>query len=127
MPRIRAACVAGCSLAALIAGLTAGCDSSAGPAPVPRSWRMGFSPIPPQQDPTVVFQSLEMWTRRADAAILHIPPPWAALLADTAPAVLIQCDAVPLVNYFRGKGLRVVITVDVTNGLDRSQEAPELV
>src|SRR5690242_16325057 len=127
MPRIRAACVAGCSLAALIAGLTAGCESSAGPAPAPRSWRMGFSPIPPRQDPTVVFQSLEMWTRRADAAILHIPPPWAALLADTAPVVLLQRDAVPLVNYFRGKGLSVVITVDVTDGLDRSKEAPELI
>ena len=69
MPRIRAACVAGCSLAALVVTFAAGCESSAGPAPVPRSWRMGFSPIPPQQDPTVVFQSLETWTKRADSAL----------------------------------------------------------
>src|SRR5690606_24035720 len=33
----------------------------------------------------------------------------------------------PLVQFYRGSGMKVVVTLDVTDGLNRAAEAPELV
>jgi hypothetical protein len=49
------------------------------------------------------------------------------LLADTAAATEVRLARLPLVNYYRAKGLAVVVALDVTNGLDRSAEDPILV
>src|SRR2546422_11077223 len=62
-----------------------------------------------------------------DAAYSHPPPPWAAMIGGTSPAAAVDSVEVPLANYFRAKGLGLVFTVDATDGLDRSKEAPELV
>jgi len=58
---------------------------------------------------------------------MHFEPPWDSLLAGfpADSAVLLQHR--PLVDYYRAKGLALVITLDATNGLDRSAEAPALV
>lgn len=88
---------------------------------------MGFSPLPPKNDPIVVFQSLEMWTRRADAGIMHVQLPWAAMLGGSTAAAEVAKDPLQVANYYRSKGLQVVVTLDPTDGLDRAAEAPELV
>ncbi|MGZ3374131.1 MAG: hypothetical protein ACXU9O_12025 [Gemmatimonadaceae bacterium] len=92
-----------------------------------RSYLMGFSVIPPKPDIKVAVQSLGIWTRRADAAIMHLDVPWALLLAGTSAADALRKDGVDLERYYRSKHLKLVVTIDVTNGLARDSEAPALV
>ena len=93
----------------------------------PRSFRMGFSAIGPDTTHASTFASLEAWTKRADAAIMHVSAPYKALLTGTTATTYVNTVDLPLANYYRGKNLMIVITVDVTNGLDRSAEDPDLV
>jgi hypothetical protein len=88
---------------------------------------MGFSAIPPDTTQASTFASLDAWTKRADAAILHVSAPYKALLNGTTAATYVNTVDLPLANYYRGKNLTIVVTVDVTNGLDRSAEDPDLV
>ncbi|MEO8909032.1 MAG: hypothetical protein ABI408_02230 [Gemmatimonadaceae bacterium] len=113
----------------LAAGL--GCPQNA-PAPkvtrgTPRSYMMGFSVIPPRPDLAIAVGSLDIWTKRADAAIMHLDVPWALLLAGTTPEDALRRDGVDLEHYYRSKHLTLVVTIDVTNGLARESEAPPLV
>ncbi|HVH68758.1 MAG TPA: hypothetical protein VM716_12895 [Gemmatimonadales bacterium] len=110
------------ALAALVA-----CGDGSGPGIASRPFLMGFSAIPPRMDPTIVVPAIDLWSRRADAAIIHASPPWAAMLAGTSPAAAVDTVQVPLASYFRAKGLALVFTVDATDGLNRAAEAPELV
>ena len=97
------------------------------PGPTTRSYRMGFSVIPPSQDTAIVIPALLNWAPHADAAIMHVSPPWAALIsgipADSAVAVV----EMPLVNYYRSEGFDIVFVVDPTDGLNRAAEAPALI
>ncbi|HEY6089783.1 MAG TPA: hypothetical protein VD771_08335 [Gemmatimonadaceae bacterium] len=88
---------------------------------------MGFSVIPPKPDLKIAVQSLEIWTKRADAAIMHLDVPWALLLAGTSPEDALHKDGVDLERYYRSKHLQLVVTIDVTNGLGRESESPALV
>src|SRR5438094_4105079 len=110
---------------------TAGSCSDKGTAPnarlAPRTFRMGFSAIPPDSTQASTFASLDAWTRRADAAIMHVSAPYKALLTGTSASTYVNAVDLPLANYYRGRNLTLVITVDVTNGLDRSAENPDLV
>lgn len=119
------------TLAIALLATLASCSSKVHPtAPgtqAPRSYRMGFSAIPPRADFATLLASLEMWTRRADAAIIHIEPPWDSLLAGTRADSLVMRNLLGLVQYYRGKGLTVVVTIDATNGLDRSADSAPLV
>lgn len=111
----------------LVLALVAACgEGPADPSGPGRTYRMGFSAIPPRPDPAVVIQNLEMWSQRADAAILHIPVPFTELLAGTTATTIVRRDHVELVSYHRGKGQVVAVTIDLTDGLDRTAEAPEL-
>src|SRR3979409_1940817 len=92
-----------------------------------RSYRMGFSVVPPKPDLKIALQSLDIWTKRADAAIMHLDVPWALLLAGTSPEDALRRDGVDLEHYYRSKHLMLVVTIDVTNGLGRESEAPALV
>jgi hypothetical protein len=108
--------------------LIAACgDGGTDPSGSSRSYRMGFSALPPGNDQNVVFQSLEMWAQRADAAILHISIPYTELLAGTSSTTIIQRDHRDLVNYYRAKGQAIAVMLDLTDGLNRAAEAPELV
>ena len=93
----------------------------------PRSFMMGFSVIPPKPDIKIAVRSMEVWTQRADAAIMHLDVPWALLLAGTSPEEALRRDGVDLEHYYRSKHLVLVVTIDVTNGLGRESEAPALV
>ncbi len=105
-----------------------GCGDGNGPGVRPRTFLMGFSAIPPRLDSTAnVIAAINNWVPHADAAIMHVSPPWAALLAGHTPAGAVDTVEVPLANYYRAKGLDIVFTVDATDGLNRAAEAPELV
>lgn len=93
----------------------------------PRSYLMGFSVVPPRPDIKVAVQSMKIWTKRADAAIMHLDVPWALLLAGTSPEDALRKDGLDLEKYYRAKRLKLVVTIDVTNGLGRESEAPALV
>jgi hypothetical protein len=88
---------------------------------------MGFSALPPRLDTAIVVPAINYWAQRADAAIIHASPPWAALIGGVSPATAVDTVQVPLANYFRAKGLALVFTVDATDGLNRAAQAPELV
>ena len=111
-----------------------GCPRASREPPAPdvsssgtRSYRMGFSVIPPKPDLKIALQSLDIWTKRSDAAIMHLDVPWALLLAGTSPEDALRKDGVDLERYYRSKHLQLVVTIDVTNGLGRESEAPALV
>jgi len=93
----------------------------------PRTFRMGFSAVPPDSTQASALASIDQWTRRADAAILHVSVPYRALLGGMSATTYVDSVDIPLVNFYRGRALTIVVTVDVTNGLDRSAEDPDLV
>lgn len=119
-------------LAVLLGALLA-CDGDGNepvgpdPAAPTRTYRMGFSAIPPRPDEQLLLANLAMWSARADAAIMHISPPWAALLSGTSATAAVTANELPLANYYRAKNLQVVVMVDAADGLNRAAEAPELV
>jgi hypothetical protein len=113
--------------AALAAGPLLGCGSGGGEPPGPtRSWQLGFSPNPPRLSVQSVLQGIDLWSRRAELAIIHEELPWAKLLAGQSPDAILDADKVPLVQYLRGKGLGLVFMGDLNDGLARESEAPQL-
>jgi hypothetical protein len=114
----------------LAAGLvTVACGDGGSPGLPPRTFLMGFSAIPPRFDSSTatVIAAINNWVPHADAAIMHVSPPWAAMLAGHTPAGAVDTVELPLAQYYRSKGLDIVFTVDATDGLNRAAEAPELV
>lgn len=98
------------------------------PSPSPtRTWRLGFSPTPPQPTVAAVLAGIELWSRRSELAIIHEDLPWADLLAGQTPQAILQRDKVELVALLRSRGLSLTFMLDLTNGLDRAAEAPALV
>lgn len=116
------------ALGATLAPLAACGGGSAAPAPpaATRAWAMGFSPNPPRATVAAVLQGIDLWSRRAEFAIIHEEPPWTDLLAGMAPEAILQRDKVPLVQVLRGKGLQLVFMGDLNDGLARELEAPKL-
>src|SRR5208283_2271310 len=114
--------------AAILSALSSGCAtrSATSPTVAARTYRMGFSNQPPVLTDSAVVATINLWSKRADAAILHLTPPWTQLLAGGSSDSLVSAQELGLVQYYRSFGLAVVVEVDVTNGLDRSQEAPAL-
>lgn len=110
----------------LLAGLLA-CGGGKGQPPEPtRSYRMGFSSVPPRMDQAAAVAAIQLWSTRADAAIFHFEIPYKALLAGTSAADQIQAEHLTLAQYYRSQGLALWVTFDCTNGLDRSAESTEL-
>jgi hypothetical protein len=92
-----------------------------------RAYRMGFSSLPPSPDLTRAVNALQTWMPRADAAIIHAEPQWAALLSGEAPATIARREYDGLVNFYRARNLDIVLVIDVTNGVDRTAESAPLV
>ena len=117
-------------LALATLAVAAGCSSSTKPGgtiPAARSYRMGFSGIPPRNDFAIAVAAINMWIPRADAAIFHSEAPWESLLADVPPETLVVREMLPLAQYYRAHGLQLVVMVDPTNGLNRASDANGLV
>jgi hypothetical protein len=94
----------------------------------PRTYGMGFSAIPPRaNDLPLVIATIDLWAQRADHALLLTEPPWDSLLAGVPADTLVRGFQLGLANYYRAKGLRIVASVDPTNGLDRSADSAPLV
>ncbi len=114
----------------LCAGLVA-CEDDDGVAPPPgyptRTFRMGFSGIPPRADLALAIAAIDMWSLRADAAIMSFELPWDSLLAGVPPETLIVNDQAGLANYYRAKGHEIWVYLDPANGLDRGGESEALV
>ncbi|MBM2840497.1 MAG: hypothetical protein HW412_1025 [Bacteroidetes bacterium] len=92
----------------------------------PRTYRMGFSGIPPRGDLAIAIASIDMWSRRADAAIISNELPWDSLLAGVSPESVAVRNLVGLANYFRFKGHKLWVYIDPANGLNRAGEAEPL-
>jgi len=88
---------------------------------------MGFSSIPPRPDVALLISTIDAWAPHADMALILSEPPWDSLLAGRPPDALIRANQLGLANYFRAKHLRVVVSIDPTNGLDRSADSAPLV
>ena len=117
-----------CALALTACGKGGGDSTGPSSSSLPaRTFRMGFSAIPPKATQESALATIDAWTRRADGAIMHISVPYRALLTGTSATTYANTVDLPLANYYRAKGLFLVITVDVTDGLNRAAEAPELV
>jgi len=116
-------------LALALSMVVVACGDGAGPGVPPRTYWMGFSAIPPRFDSTTasLITAINNWMPHADAAIMHVSPPWAAMIGGYPPAQAVDTVEVPLANYYRSKHLAVVFSVDATDGLNRAAEAPELV
>lgn len=87
---------------------------------------MGFSPTPPQPTVEAVIQGIDLWSRRAELAIIHEELPWADLLAGMTPDAILERDKVQLVQHLRSQGLQLVFMGDLNDGLARELEAPQL-
>jgi hypothetical protein len=118
------------ALSALLAIVLASCSkdhSPSAPAGPTRTYRMGFSGVPPKPDIGVTLAAIDLWSQRSDAALVLSEPPWDSLLAGWPADTLVKALHLGLVNYYRSKGHRIVVSIDPTNGLDRSSDSAPLV
>jgi hypothetical protein len=87
---------------------------------------MGFSALPPRNTLADALRTIDLWSTRADLAAIHDEPPYTELLSGTSPDTILQRDKVGLVDYYRSKGMQLMYMADLTDGLNRAQEAPQL-
>ena len=129
MPRRRPTIAAAGTVGLLLVAALAGCpaDDPTGPLLRARSYGMGFTGIPSRPDSALVLATIDLWKDRADRALLLVSPPWSALLAGFDADTVVRATQLGIVNYYRALGLRVDVSIDPTDGLDRSKDAPELV
>jgi hypothetical protein len=114
----------------LIAGSLGACSdekSPTAPEGPPRTYRMGFSGIPPRSDFDLLLAAIDLWSLRADAAIMSYEVPWDSLLAGVPVGDLVQKQQVGLAEYYRAKGLQIWVYLDPGNGLNRAGESTALV
>ncbi len=107
-----------------------GCMSDTTAPPInrtPRTFRMGFSGIPPRADINILIASINMWSQRADAAIMSYELPWDSLLDGVPMERIVVRDLLGLANFFRAKGHELWLYIDPANGLNREGEADALV
>lgn len=92
-----------------------------------RTYYMGFQNSAPRFDNLDLYlQSLNMWTQRADAAMITTEVPWAELLSGAKVNDYVIANYKELVNYYRNKGLKLWVYIDPQNGLDRASDAVDL-
>ncbi|HET7188927.1 MAG TPA: hypothetical protein VFI52_12275 [Gemmatimonadaceae bacterium] len=120
----RAVLLTAVSLGSLMSCASAGTEPS---GLATRTYRMGFSPLPPRLTTPEVLRTIDSVSRHADAALMSVEIPWVALLADTSAALLVRRDQLPVAQLFQQRGMPVTATLDVTNGLDRAAESDALV
>lgn len=102
------------------------CNEEAQPVST-RPFRMGFQNSAPRiDDPDLVVQSLNLWTQRADAAMITTEVPWAELLDGTTVNDYVVNHYKDLVAYYRSKNLKLWVYIDPQNGLDRTTDALDL-
>jgi hypothetical protein len=100
----------------------------AAPIPTTRTYRMGFQNSAPRFDDFNLFlQSLDIWTKRADAAIISVDVPWDSLYAGKSVKQYVFNNYKGLVDYYRGKNFKLWLYIDPANGLNRGSDARALI
>ena len=92
-----------------------------------RTYRMGFQSSAPRYDFNTLIQCLNMWTQRADAAIISSEVPWDSLYAGVSPVDYVTNNYTGLVNYYRNKQLKLWIYMDPANGMNRAANSDKLI
>lgn len=108
----------------LLAGSCGGGGGSSSPT---RTYLMGFSALPPRLNQALELPTLNATLHHSDVGLIQLSIPWTVLLAGTTAATEVQQVRLPLVNYYRGNSKRIVVALDVTNGLNRAEEDPALI
>ena len=80
--------------------------------------------MPPRPTVKAVIEGINLWSQRADRAIIHEELPWGDLLNGVSAEAILKRDKVELVKYLRSKGLALTVMIDLTNGLGRESESP---
>jgi hypothetical protein len=89
---------------------------------------MGFANSAPRfDDINLVLQSLNLWSTRADAAIINTEVPWDEMLAGANPVTYVVDNYSALSQFYKSKGMKLWVYVDPQNGLDRTSDAVALV
>jgi hypothetical protein len=114
------------TLSALVLGSCDDDDDSPAPEQT-RTYRMGFSGIPPRDSLELAIQAIDLWSLRADAAIMSFEIPWEPLLAGIPAETVVVRVEEPLADYYRSKGHELWIYLDPANGLNRAGESDPLV
>jgi hypothetical protein len=110
---------------ALVASFVA-CDDEG--APATRTYRMGFQNSAPRFDSfEMAIQALNMWTPRADAAMITTEVPWEILLDGGDEVDYVVENYKGLVEFYRQKNLQLWVYIDPANGLNRGSDAGALV
>ena len=92
-----------------------------------RTYRMGFANSGPSINLNQYIESLNMWTLRADAAIISTEVPWDTLLSGTPPQTYVINNYKSLTAYYRSKNFKLWLYIDPANGLNRASDAGALV
>ena len=115
-----------CIVVLFLAGACGG-GGHASSSAATRTWQMGFSSIPPRPDTATVLRGIDIWSQRAEIAAIHEELPWTDLLVNNlSPEAILDRDKVQLVDYLRAKGLKIYFMGELTDGLSRGEEAPQL-
>lgn len=103
------------------------CDDEEATPPT-RTYRMGFQNSAPRFDSfDMAIKSLNIWTPRADAAMITTEVPWEELLAGDDEVAFVVDNYKGLVEFYRQKNLQLWVYIDPANGLNRGSDAGELV
>jgi hypothetical protein len=85
---------------------------------------MGFSSVPPKPTVASILETIRMAVRHSDQALILTEPPWDSLLVGVPADRLIRNNQLGIANYYRGLGIQhIVVSIDPTNGLDRSSDS----
>jgi len=89
---------------------------------------MGFQNSAPRYDDfNLVIQTLDLWTLRADAAMITTEVPWDSIYAGKSIPQYVINNYVGLVNYYRSKNFKLWVYIDPQNGLNRTSDSNALV
>jgi hypothetical protein len=88
---------------------------------------MGFANSAPRFDDfDLIIQTLNMWSTRADAAIVNTEVPWDSLYAGVPVVDYVVRHYSGLVSFYRSKQFELWVYIDPQNGLDRAADAEAL-
>lgn len=92
-----------------------------------RTYRMGFPPSIPRPSQDLFFRVVEEMGEVAEVTIVQETVPWAAILDGTVTFEEAVADRIDVLRFLRANGYELVYLLDPLDGLDRTQEPPELV
>ncbi|MFO1219391.1 MAG: hypothetical protein U1E89_13570 [Burkholderiaceae bacterium] len=111
-----------------LAALVTACSNGSNEPEATRSYAMGVSWFPPRPgDVALALRVADLSVPHIDRALILASVPWNALLDGQSADALVRGNELGLADHYRGKGLDVVVSIDPTDGFDRSRDAPALV